>query len=254
MSLPVEIHKLSGPDDTQKACMGEVPTPWPEALCQCRDWITQNLGMHVEGYHMQLEGGSVIGHLYYAPSEQALFPYLVEPGVGVMYCDWVQQRYQGHGLGKRLFDTFINDLRKAETKGVLIEASDRPGQMYYQIYLKRGFNILQETAHHKLLYLPLSQTRIEVQSIKPRMQYERKIPVEIVIINSYMCPYEVASQIILHGVVKEYGDRVFLRELQLTTETLQEYGNTRGIFINGRQKLQGGETEEAIRLAILEEL
>jgi hypothetical protein len=39
----------------------------------------------------------------------------------------------------------------------------------------------------------------------------------------------------------------------LTPETLREYGVAKGIFINGRQKLAGGETEEQVRQAILEE-
>jgi hypothetical protein len=45
-----------------------------------------------------------------------------------------------------------------------------------------------------------------------------------------------------------------LREVTLTPETLPEYGIAKGILINGRQKLGGGETEEAVRQAISEEL
>jgi hypothetical protein len=40
----------------------------------------------------------------------------------------------------------------------------------------------------------------------------------------------------------------------LTKETLGEYGVARGIFINGRLKLGGAETEESVRQVIQEEL
>ena len=78
----VTIRRIRDREDAQKAycCMTEVPTPWPAALCQCRDWVTNNLSRYVEGYHLQKPDGEVIGHLYYANSEQALFPYIVEPG------------------------------------------------------------------------------------------------------------------------------------------------------------------------------
>jgi hypothetical protein len=68
-----------------------------------------------------------------------------------------------------------------------------------------------------------------------------------------MCPYEVSSEMLLREVAQEFGDQVTLREVPLTSETLREYGVAKGIFINGRQKLTGGETEEQVRQAILEE-
>ncbi|MEA3350447.1 MAG: GNAT family N-acetyltransferase, partial [Chloroflexota bacterium] len=124
------IYRLQNRGDAQNAycCMTEVPTPWPQALCQCREWLAANLGKYVEGYHLRLSTGEVIGHLYFAMSEQALFPYELESDVGILYCDWVQQNYQGMGFGKRLFDTFVDDMRQEGAKGILVEATDLEGQ------------------------------------------------------------------------------------------------------------------------------
>ncbi len=74
--LPITIKRLQGPDDADKAycCMTEVVSPWPEALCLCRDWVANNLGQFVEGYHLQIEDGEVIGHLYYASFGTRLVP------------------------------------------------------------------------------------------------------------------------------------------------------------------------------------
>jgi len=210
--------------------------------------------VHVEGYHLLLENGDVIGHLYYAPSEKALFPYLLEPGASVLYCEWVQRKFQNQGLGKHLFETFVEDQRRRDSKGILTETRDLAIKLDPQNYLNRGFRVLYERGDAKLLYLPLTQAAIEFHPLTPHRAPRHQIPIEIVIINGYMCPPEVATQSLLHGVAQEFGERVKVRQVWLTPETLKEYGSTRGILINGKRLLGSGETEESIRAVILEEL
>lgn len=251
----VTIQKLNTRQEAQKAfsCMTGVPNPWPDALCRCQDWVADNLGNHVEGFHLRLDDETVIGHLYYALSERALFPYEVESNVGVLYCEWVQPQYQQRGFGNRLFNTFADNLRSKNAKGILVEATDMEGQRHQKHYLDRGFNLIHESDSRKLLYLPLLQPEVAFRPLEPSIQPRRGLPVEIVILNGYMCPHEISTQIILRQMLKEFGDRVNYQEISLTSETLKNYGVARGIFINGRQKLLGGEPEEAIRQAILEE-
>jgi hypothetical protein len=45
-----------------------------------------------------------------------------------------------------------------------------------------------------------------------------------------------------------------VREVWVTPEKVRQYGVSQGIFINGKQKLGGAETEEAVRKALREEL
>lgn len=252
----VQVKRLAKEDDARRAycCMTEVPTPWPNALCQCRDWVSANLGKHVDGYHLQLEGGDVIGHIYFARSEHALFSYEVEPGVGILYCEWVQQRYQKQGFGKRLFEAFLAGLEVDEAKGILVEATDIEGQMHYSHYASRGFETVHEAGHHKLLYLPISADSVAFRRRQPRIQPRRGVPVEILVLRGFLCPYEVSTQIIVQEIALEFGDRVKFQEVWLTPETLSKYGMSTGVMINGRQKLAGGETEMAVRQAIMEEL
>lgn len=253
---PQLLVKRISDNDAQSTycCMTEVPTPWPKALCQCRDWVSQNLGVYVEGYHLQNQGGEVFGHIYFADSEQALFPYIVEPGVGVLYCEWVQHRYQKRGLGKRLFEAFLSDMEAENAKGVLVETTDIEGQMHYNHYLSRGFTVVHEAGHHKLLYLPLSQRSVTYRRRENSIRPRRKHPVEILLFRGFHCPYEVSSQVLVRQVALEFGDRVSLQEVWTTPETLEKYGVVSGIFINGKQKLAGGDSEMAVRYAILEEL
>jgi hypothetical protein len=249
------VKRLIHDDQALKAycCMTEVPTPWPKALCQCRDWVAENLGKHVEGYHLQIDGGEVIGHLYYAPSEQSLFSYQVEPGAAVLYCEWVQMRYQKRGFGSLLFNTFLDDMKQGDMKGILVQATDIQGQMYYQHYTSRGFETVHESGHHKLMYLPLSADQVAFQRRKSRVKARRGLPVEIHLFRGFLCPYEISTQLTVREVAQEFGERVKIEEIWLTTESLERYGVPSGVLINGQQKLAGGETERAIRQAILEE-
>ncbi len=252
----VLVKRLVHDDEALKAycCMTEVPTPWPKALCECRDWVAENLGKHVDGYHLQLDDGAVIGHLYFATSEQALFSYQVETGVAVLYCEWVQHRYQKRGFGTQLFETFLSDLKRDNTKGVLVEATDIQGQMHCEHYISRGFEIIHETGHHKLLFLPLSAKKIAFRRRKSLIQPRKGLPVEIHMFRGFLCPYEISTQILVREVAQEFGNQVKIQEIWLTPETIDKYGVPSGVLINGQQKLAGGETERAVRQAIMEEL
>lgn len=254
--LNIVIRRLEGAGEAQQAycCMTEVPTPWPQALCQCREWVARNLGNYIEGFHMQLDNGEVIGHLYYALSEKALIPYEVEDGMGVLYCEWVQRGYQNKGLGKRLFGAFRDEMEREGVKGILVENTGTEREDQLKLYLGRGFGVVYESGSRILLYLPIDQSEVEFHPLQPRIQSRRGVPVEIFVIGGYMCPYEASTLVLLQEVAGEFGDRVVLRQVPLTPETLREYGVTQGIFINGQAKLAGAETETAIRQAILEEI
>ena len=252
--LQVIVKRIQADDAPQcYCCMTEVPTPWPEAVCQCRGWIAENLGRYAEGYHAQM-GEQVIGHLYYAASDRALFPYEAEPGAAVLYCEWVQRRYQGQGIGRKLFDAFVSEARAQNVKGILVEATDLEGQMNTRHYGTRGFSVVQEQGHRKLMYLALSQPSITARPLQPSLTPRRRVPVEVLILSSYLCPLDVSTQMLMLDVAREFGDQVVLKQEQLTPESLKRYGVANGIFINGRQKLTGATTEEAIRQAIVEEL
>jgi GNAT superfamily N-acetyltransferase len=251
---PIEIKRLSE-QDSQRAycCMTEVPTPWFESLCMCRDWVAQNLHRYVEGYHAHVNG-NVVGHLYYAPSERALFSYDAEPGATVIYCEWVQRRHQGHGVSHKLFDTFVADLRQQGSKGILVECTDSESIMACRHYTVRGFQIVHESEYKKLLYLPLSQSSIKAQPLAPAIAPRRGAPVEILVLSGYLCPVDVSTQVLLLDIAHEFGTKVVMRQEWLTPETLRHFGTANGIFINGRQKLVGATTEQAIRQAIVEEM
>jgi hypothetical protein len=121
-------------------------------------------------------------------------------------------------------------------------------------YLAWGFSLASESLQRALLYYPLTQPSVEATPLEPRVRPHRQVPVEILILAGYLCPFEVSTLVTLREVALEFGDQVVVREVPLTPDTLVEYGTSGGIFINGQPRLTGGETEESIRRAIMEEL
>jgi len=252
----VRVRKLSRPEEAQNAypCMTEVVTPWPEALFLCREWMQEHLGEHIEGFHLELPDGETVGHLYYALSQSALVPYEIEPDVGVIYCEWVQRRHQEQGYGRRLFSALLDELKQHNAKGVLVEATTLQGRMHMDHFKARGFHVVLEQDERRIMYLPLHQEQVSVEPLTERLPEAGDDKVQILIMHGYLCPFDTSTHVLLREVVQEFAGQVQLREVHLSPETLRQYGVSRGIFINGKRKLGGGETELSVRQAILEAL
>ena len=95
---------------------------------------------------------------------------------------------------------------------------------------------------------------MSIEPLKEKVPAEGGDKVQILIMHGYPCPFDTSTHVLLREVIQEFADKVHLREVHLTPETLRQYGVTKGIFINGKRKLGGGETELAVRQTILEAL
>jgi GNAT superfamily N-acetyltransferase len=252
----LKVVPLSDPGQVQHACpcMEEVPTPWPEALEACRDWIAGHLGSLVEGLHLEQQRGEVIGNMYYGFSERALIPYEIEEGVAILYCEWVQRRHQGQGYARLLFEALTQHLSRGGYKGILVEASGGEEGMSYGHLLQRGFKPIQEVRHKRLMYFPLAQQSVAGKPLKMRIVERDKYPVEILAFSGGFCPCETATSRAALDVAREFGDRVVLREVSITADNVRAYGVARGVYVNGRPIPDDGVPEEAIRQVIREAL
>jgi GNAT superfamily N-acetyltransferase len=252
----MRVFKVTNPQQVRAAypCATESPRPfWADGLELSRRWFTENLGKHVEGFHLE-EDGKVIGHIYWAASERALVPYRTEPRAAWLYCEWVQRPYQGRGYMRKLFSAFIEHLRSEGYKGVLVGATDYEGYMHHSHFAKRGFQMIQEGNGGKLMFLPLTQEKVEMEPLSSRVEREGRMPVEVLVIGSLFCPVGATAVLYLRKVAAEFGDRVALKEVPAGPEALSRYGVADGIFINGEPKFFGPATEARVRAVIEEEL
>ena len=253
----MNIRPIQTAEDIQKAypCSTEAPIPfWEDGLPMCREWMAQNLGKHIEGLHLEDGSGTVIGHIYWAPSQQALAPYEIEDGVAYIYCDWVQEQFRQRGGAHILFQELVDQLRSKNYKGILVDGTDFEGYMYYGHYLKRGFRIIQEQEGSRLMYYPLRNASIEVKRLPARIPKPGGSSVEIFVIGSCFCPVGASALLAVRKVARELGEQVVLKEVPASLEAIKRYGLADGIFINGKAKFLGPVSEDQVRRVIEAEL
>lgn len=253
----MEIRKVCTPEDVRHTypCATESPPPfWADGLSLARAWFSENLGKHIEGFHLEDEPGSVIGHIYWAPGERALAPYEIEDGVAYIYCEWVQRSYRGQGGMHLLFQGLVECLRSQGYKGILVRGTEFESYMHYQHFLKRGFHIISGSDGGKLLYYPLSRASVTVRPITGRVPGKAGVEVEILVIGSHFCPVGASAVLAVRKVARELGERVRLEEVPASRDAVARYGVAHGIFINGKVKLVGPVGENQVRQAIEEEL
>jgi hypothetical protein len=92
-----------------------------------------------------------------------------------------------------------------------VESTDIEGHMHYRHYLPLGFEIAHEAGHQRLLYLPLTHPNINVRSLTSRIYPRQGTPVEVLILNGYLCPFEVSTRELLLDVIQEFSHQVACR-------------------------------------------
>jgi len=235
-------------------CMSEIRSgvSWAEHLPESRKWFKENLGKHVEGYHI-LDGDKVVGHIYYASSENALVPFETEPKVAFIYCTEMLRDYTRKGYGKMMFDYAKSDLKKQGFKGILVDATDFQEYMHHSHFAKQGFKMIKEhNSMFKLMYFPLSKEKVEVKLLG--LNYKpSKDKVEITLFKQFFCPVSAYMYHLIKKIAKSFGDKVKIVEITPTLETVRKYGITDPL-INGKVKLFGPASEQDVRKAIQEEI
>jgi len=235
-------------------CMSETPpgVGWAESLPESGEWFRKNLGKHVEGYHLLDDSGKVVGHMYYASSENTLLPFEVESKVAFIYCTEMLRDYMHKGYGKMMMDSIIDDLKKRGLKGMLVDATDFKEYMHYEHFAKQGFKTIKEHGPFKLMYFPLNKESVEVKPLV--LNYKpSKDKVEVTLFKMFFCPVAAHMHHMIKRVAQTFDDEVKIVEIEPTIENVKQYG-TSDPLINGKIKLMGPASEQDVRKAIQEEV
>jgi hypothetical protein len=242
-------------DDLESSycCITEVPpgASWSQGLPESRKWFENNLGKHVEGYHL-LDGNKVVGHIYWETSEKALVPYRIEPKVACIYCTEMLHDYVRKGHGKEMFDYMKDDLKRQGYKGIIVDATNFKEFMHYEHFTKQGFKVIKDHDPFKLMYFPLLKQTVETEPLEPNYKPSRD-RVEVTLFNNFFCPVGAYMYQLFKKVAQGFGDKVKIVEIEATPETMQRYGTTDPL-INGKIKIFGPASEENVRKAIQEEI
>jgi len=234
-------------------CMQELPqgASWDVTLPESRRWFKENLGKHVQGFHLY-DGDKVVGHVYYALSENALVPVETEPNVAFIYCTEMLRSYMHKGYGKMLLDHVKEELKKQRVKGILVYATDFEEYMHHKHFEKQGFKTVKECGPFKLMYYPLTRESVQVKPLELNYKPQRD-KTEVTLFKNFFCPVSAYMYKLVKKVAKNFGDKVKIVEIEGTLENVRKYGTTDPLF-NGKIKIMGPGSEEDVRKAIQEEI
>lgn len=251
----MQVRKVTLKDvSASYCCMSETPQglSWAEHLPESKKWLKENLGKHVDGYHILDDYGKVVGHIYYASSENALVPFETEPKVAFIYCTEMLHDHMHKGHGKMLFDFAKEDLKKCGFKGILVDATDFQEYMHFSHFTKQGFKIIKEHKPFKMMYFPLIRENITVKILE--LNYKpSKDRVEVTLFKNFFCPVSVNMYYLIKKVAKKFSNKVKVVEIVPTLEVVRKYGATDPL-INGKVKLLGPASEQDVEKAIQEEI
>lgn len=224
---------------------------WTKALPESKKWFKSNLGKHVEGYHL-LDGNRVVGHIYWETSEKALVPARIEPKVAWVYCTEMLHDYMHKGYGKMLFNHMKKDLKKQGYKGMIVDATSIKEFMHHEHFQKQGFKTIKEHGPFKLMYFPLLKRTVEAEPLALNYHPSEE-KVEVTLFNDFFCPVGAYMYQLFKKVAQGFGDKVKIVEIQVTSETIREYGTTAPL-VNGKIKIFGPASEKDVQRAIQEEI
>jgi len=247
----LHVKKADSGDVESPYCCIPAESPFAEGLPESMEWFKANLGEHVEGYHL-LDGDEVVGHIYYAMSQKALIPYEIEPGVACIYCTYILGDYLHKGYGRMMFDYMKNALKSQFVKGIMVRGTEFKEWMHYELFLKQGFQVIQEHSPYKVMYFPLTQKDIILKVLD--LNYTpSKDKVEVTLFKSSFCPVSPFMYNRIRKVAQSFGDKVKLVEMDGTLENVKRYGTLEPL-INGKIKLFGPVSEEDIMKSVEEEI
>ena len=148
--------KTVGPDNLSECGIGCLANPEHPGY-QCKvDWLRHTFDEGVRLLMFRDGEGKALGFLEYVPGEFAWRP-VQAAGWLFVHCLWVYPRGQKiRGLGSRLLQACVEEARRRKATGVAALVSDGPFMAGKEIFLKNGFQVIDERDRFQLVIYRLA--------------------------------------------------------------------------------------------------
>jgi hypothetical protein len=137
------------------ACARELALPLDGQIDECRAKLRPRAGKNFFG-KLLFDGDELVGHLLYAPLEDAHYPVIAEGRRWLLFCPWLKRDLRARGAGARLFAALEAHARSAGVDGVLTVCTDDERFLHPAHYGRHGFEHRDRRAELTLLEKPLS--------------------------------------------------------------------------------------------------
>jgi hypothetical protein len=176
----LRLADLDGHRGDLYACVAELPFDLEEEAADCRQRgaLSGKLLHQVDGDKTRL-----VGHVLWAPLEQAGQPIVAQGRRWFVYCPWVLHELRGRGAGTRLFAALEEAARAAGVDGLLTFATGDERFLYVESLTKLGFVELARRGELHLLERAFSDVPSHARFAEPPPSESR-----VVVRHNYHCP------------------------------------------------------------------
>jgi ribosomal protein S18 acetylase RimI-like enzyme len=151
MDSPTKIITLNSENCTEYGCPCFL-NPKNEGHLKKLGWLKERFAEGLTIKHLFIEGEKrPVGFIEYVPGESA-WRAVKANGYLFIHCIWISpNKYKEKGYGSSLVKECINDASEDGRYGVAVVASDGPFMAGKELFLKNGFEIVEEPGNYELL-------------------------------------------------------------------------------------------------------
>ncbi|MBN2363830.1 GNAT family N-acetyltransferase [candidate division WOR-3 bacterium] len=224
---------------------------WSQEMAEAGDhkkkWFDQ---MKEKGLRVKLaqdESGEIGGMIQYIPIENSMFS---GEKLYAVLCIWVhghkkgRGNFQKKGMGKSLLKAAEEDAKNLGAKGMTAWGIILPFFMKASWFKKQGYKTVDKNGLMRLLLKKFDDSAESPKFIKPIKKPEKgKEKVDVTIFKNGWCPaFNICHERILRAI-KDFPDSVQITEYDgLEKRTVNEWGISEGIFIDGKELRTGPPT------------
>jgi GNAT superfamily N-acetyltransferase len=175
-------------------CTAELPLDLLAEVRSCRERGP------LQGKLLYDEKSRLVGHVLFAPLEEALQPIVAQGRRWFVYCPWVAHELRGRGAGPRLFAALEDSARSAGVDGLITFATSDQRFLYVESLLKLGFVEAARRGDLHLLEKPISDAPSHARFAEPPPSAAR-----VVVRHNYHCPLLLHTRLGVAAAARQAG-------------------------------------------------
>ena len=233
------------------ACVAEIPIAGlARDAADCRAHVAPTVGAGFRG-KLLYRKGRLIGHVLYAPLDDARYPVAADGKRWFLFCPWLDGASRGRKLGARLFAALTDAARAEGVDGILTVATSIEVFLHHHGLERFGFVELERRGDSRLLELSLTGAASRARFVDPPPAFaepRRPGTLPVVVRHAYNCPLLLRVRRGAASAGAPFGARVTVDEADARA------GEPAGVVIGGRPIAHAPVPPEAIAGGIAEEL
>lgn len=250
MQLGLKIVDLNPEryDQSISLCIGCKPG-FEQAREEKRRWLENHYPKRVGG-KLAYFNGQIAGMIEFCPIEHSPFPVTGE-GLLHINCIWVLPGYQRKSIGQTLLRSCKEEMETRGRKGLSVLAHDGPIFMPAAFFEHEGFQTIQKRSHTELMWKDIEHSKPPefLESRFTPEKFDDEIAIDM--LWSAQCPWSVMSRQRIQRVSRQFPEQVRFRSIQADDrQSLHKLGESKKIFVNGKETFIAPPTEDDIRKTI----